>query len=343
MTRKPAFLICASLLMLSACEQANPNAVQVYHYGKNQGNGSIGAHAVTQGETVYTISERYNLPMQDLIRLNRLQPPFILQTGQRLLLPAPATYRVRAEDTLYSVSRLFKTSVTDLARLNNLQPPYVIGLGQELRIPSSVAYQVDTPLVQQEERSYVPLERQSGGPVETRPSVSGETLEPLKTEDKNDLPTAVAQQLPDTKAEKVASVPKEMTKRPKVPARGSGKFLKPVSGNVISSYGAKADTLRNDGINIKAPKGSPVKVAENGVVIYSGNDLESYGNLILVKHADNYVTAYAHLEKSLTSKGATVTKGQNIGTVGATGNVKTPQLHFEIRRGTETLNPEEYL
>ena len=96
-------------------------------------------------------------------------------------------------------------------------------------------------------------------------------------------------------------------------------------------------------MNIKAAKGTPVHAAENGVVVYSGNELNGYGNLVLIRHADRWMTAYGHLDSVVAAKGMTIKQGQTIGTVGATGSVDGPQLHFEIRRGIEALNPEPYL
>jgi len=119
--------------------------------------------------------------------------------------------------------------------------------------------------------------------------------------------------------------------------------MRPVDGKIISNFGPKQGGLHNDGINIRAPKGTPVRAAQNGVVVYSGNDLEGYGNLILVRHQNNMMSAYAHLDKTLIKRGDTVKQGQSIGTVGSTGQVNTPQLHFEIRKGTKALNPVKYL
>ncbi|MGE4312678.1 MAG: murein hydrolase activator EnvC [Pseudobdellovibrionaceae bacterium] len=120
-------------------------------------------------------------------------------------------------------------------------------------------------------------------------------------------------------------------------------MVRPVQGNIASGFGPKADTLQNDGINIVAVRGAPVRAAENGVVIYAGEDLASYGKLILVKHEGGLVTAYAHQDKFLVTKGQVVNRGQTIGTVGSSGNVQTPQLHFEVRKGSKPVNPTTYL
>ena len=128
-----------------------------------------------------------------------------------------------------------------------------------------------------------------------------------------------------------------------LPPRSGRTFSWPVRGRVLSTFGPKADGLHNDGINIAARAGAPVVAAENGVVVYAGNELKGFGNLLLVRHADGWMTAYAHLDKALVKKGQKVTRGQAIGTVGSTGGVSQPQLHFEIRKGTQAVDPAKFL
>ena len=124
---------------------------------------------------------------------------------------------------------------------------------------------------------------------------------------------------------------------------GSGAFLWPVRGNVVATYGSRTDGTHNDGINISAPKGAAVQAADAGVVAYTGNELRGYGNLILVKHANGWISAYAHCDLMLVKRGEKVTRGQVIARVGATGNVSEPQLHFELRRGNHAVDPREFL
>ena len=126
-------------------------------------------------------------------------------------------------------------------------------------------------------------------------------------------------------------------------ARGDQTFLWPVTGKVVSEFGPLSDGLHNDGINIAAPRGTPVRAAENGVVVYAGNELRGFGNMLLIRHADGFVTAYAHNESLLVARGDTVERGQIIARVGSSGNVDSPQLHFEIRVGTDAVDPREYL
>jgi len=117
----------------------------------------------------------------------------------------------------------------------------------------------------------------------------------------------------------------------------------PVSGRVISDFGATANGGKNDGINLAANKDAPIHASASGTVTYAGDDLKNYGNLLLVKHSGGYTTAYAHANRLIVTRGAFVTRGQVIGYVGQTGDVSSPQLHFEIRSGTTPVNPRSYL
>ena len=123
----------------------------------------------------------------------------------------------------------------------------------------------------------------------------------------------------------------------------SVKFVWPASGKVIAGFGSSSNGERNDGINIALPAGAPIKAAASGTVSYSGDELKDYGNLLLIKHEGGFVTAYAHAEKLLVQRGDVVTKGQVIAYAGHTGDVSTPQLHFEIRHGTTPVNPDSLL
>ncbi len=125
-------------------------------------------------------------------------------------------------------------------------------------------------------------------------------------------------------------------------AANAPKLLWPVQGKVISNFGANASGERNDGINILATRGTPVHAAAPGTVAYVGEELKNYGKLVLIRHEDGYVTAYAHSDAVTVSVGDKVARGQTIGYVGATGDVSEPQLHFELRLGTKPLDPKPY-
>ena len=114
-------------------------------------------------------------------------------------------------------------------------------------------------------------------------------------------------------------------------------------GRVITGFGPKTSGGQNDGINVAVPEGTPIKAAEDGVVAYAGNELKGYGNLVLVRHSNGFVTAYAHASELTVKKGETMKRGQVIGKAGATGNVTSPQLHFEVRKGATPVDPTQYL
>ena len=120
-------------------------------------------------------------------------------------------------------------------------------------------------------------------------------------------------------------------------------FAWPVAGRVIADFGSTPTGGRNDGINIAAAEGTPFRAAASGSVTYAGGELKNYGNLVLIKHSGGFTTAYAHADRLVVSRGDFVAKGQVIGYAGQTGDVSTPQLHFEIRSGTSPVNPRSYL
>jgi murein DD-endopeptidase MepM/ murein hydrolase activator NlpD len=117
----------------------------------------------------------------------------------------------------------------------------------------------------------------------------------------------------------------------------------PVRGKIISSYGAKPNGLKNEGINIAVPEGASVRAADGGIVAYAGNELKGYGNLVLIRHAGGYVTAYAHAKELFVKRGDTVKRGDVIAKAGQTGSVSSPQLHFEVRKGATAMDPLKFL
>jgi murein DD-endopeptidase MepM/ murein hydrolase activator NlpD len=335
-------------LILSSCltPTGKQKPAEVVQYGVKGGAGSTGMHTVLKGDTVYTVSKRYNLPLRDIIAVNDLSAPYKLPPGYRLKLPPPNEYRAKPGDTLNGISRLFNASLSETARLNNLSPPYVIKKGQVIRLPSS------QPKLEESFASNAPKASPEVMQAVKVASVEAEALAPPGGSGSvSATPAAVnpsagfpPQPAPVTGSPNVQPVAVSPSIAPPVPPRsGSGRFMRPVDGRVISAYGPKPDGLHNDGINIKAPRGTAVRAAENGVVAYTGNGMEGYGNLVLIRHADRWMTAYAHMDKVLVKKGQAVKAGQSIGTVGSTGGVDSPQLHFEVRKGTKAVDPEGVL
>lgn len=327
--------VLASVLVLSACAQS---AAPVTVYGVTQGPGSAGVHGVSRGETLWTISQRYNIAMRDIVIENNLKAPFVLTPGQRLILPPPREYQVRSGDSVSSISRLFDVSSSEVVRLNDIQAPYALRVGEVLRLPSpSVQPPVSAVVTSSVSSGAVPsaaIDRavlSDGVPVPaSKPIVRSEEI-------------VVAESGTPIPPKKPAINKSKVKKSIATPKRASTKFLKPVQGRTVSGYGPTKDGLHNDGINILAARGTPVQAAENGVVVYAGNGLKGSGNLVLVRHADRWMTAYGHLDSIKVRNGAVVKRGQSLGGVGSTGAVNTPQLHFEVRRGTKAINPKPYL
>jgi murein DD-endopeptidase MepM/ murein hydrolase activator NlpD len=177
-------------------------------------------------------------------------------------------------------------------------------------------------------------------PVSAPISSSGPEVAPAPVTTPIERPaqTQAATAEPEREKTQLASLPRSNAK-----PRAGGKFIWPVEGKLMSEYGSKGDGLHNDGINIAAPKGAPVFAAAPGVVAYAGNEIRGFGNLLLIQHADGWMTAYAHNDKLLVRRGDRVQQGQQISAVGATGNVSSPQLHFEIRRGKRAVDPLDQL
>ena len=253
------------------------------------------------------IARRYDLPVRALIDANHLDPPFQVAAGTVLRLPQARYHIVQAGETLYGVSRTYGVEVSTLASLNHLTEPYAIRSGQALALPPQV----------------MPQDRAAAEPAPATPP------EPPAPPPNNE--TAKPPSPP------IAAVPPE----PK--PRLGRVFAWPLEGRIIEGYGTGPSGTHNDGINIAARSGQPVRAADAGRVAYAGNELRGYGNLVLIKHAGGYMTAYAHNGKLLVKRGEAVKRGQEIATAGATGSVNAPQLHFEIRRGTHALDPTDYL
>ena len=127
------------------------------------------------------------------------------------------------------------------------------------------------------------------------------------------------------------------------PSGAMPSFRWPVRGRVIAGFGNKPNGTQNDGINLAVPEGTPVKAADDGVVAYAGNELKGYGNLVLIRHSNGYVSAYAHASELPVKRGDTIKRGQVIAHAGQTGSVTSPQLHFEIRKGSTPVDPTQFL
>jgi murein DD-endopeptidase MepM/ murein hydrolase activator NlpD len=152
------------------------------------------------------------------------------------------------------------------------------------------------------------------------------------------VPTQTASVAKEEQPHKTDAVVKTAEPNGAVPS-----FRWPVRGRVIAGFGSKPNGTQNDGINLAVPEGTPVKAADDGVVAYAGNELKGYGNLVLIRHSNGFVSAYAHASEIMVKRGDNIKRGQVIAHAGQTGNVTSPQLHFEIRKGSTPVDPTQYL
>jgi murein DD-endopeptidase MepM/ murein hydrolase activator NlpD len=293
---------------------------------------------VQQGETLYGVARRYDVPVRSLIEANDLAPPYRLAAGNSLVVPQIRQHVVEPGDTLYSISRRYGVDTSTLARSNGLEPPYRVRVGQSLLLPAAVE-SARTPVIQATAPASA-YAAAAAAPSSAEAAPPPPTAAPPPREEKPvSVPPAEKAVAPPGE-EKTATLPP-----PPAPAgrEGRSSFLWPVHGRIIAAYGDGAGGTHNDGINIAAPEGTAVLAADAGIVAYAGNELRGYGNLVLIKHADGWMTAYAHNSALLVKRGERVRRGQPIARVGATGAVGEPQLHFEIRHGTRALDPGDYL
>ncbi len=221
-----------------------------------------------------------------------------------------------------SIARHNHIPVAELARANGLQPGAKLKVGMKISVPTKSAAVAAQPVAV----AAAPL-------AAPAPEVHAAAA-PAGPVQKVNL--AVATETPEAAVIKPAVKAADATGA--LPT-----FRWPVRGRVVAAYGAKTNGKSNDGINVAVPEGTPVKAAEDGVVAYSGNELKGYGNLILVRHANGYVTAYAHASELLVKRGDTIKRGQVIAKSGQSGEAASPQLHFEIRKGSSPVDPLHFL
>jgi murein DD-endopeptidase MepM/ murein hydrolase activator NlpD len=311
---------------------------------------------VGTSDTVEALSQRYGVTTAEILKANGYKGPRALQPGQQLIIPPravaaapaaapvaapkavaaaapaatpPSVHVVNRGDTLMSIAHRNHVPVAELAKVNSLDPNAKLKLGQKITVPG--AKSAATPA------AALPAQVAGAQPgAVTAPATKTAAAAPEPVKEKARLAQATT-----TPEAAVAA-----TETPVKTAEATGAlptFRWPVRGRVVTGYGAKTNGKSNDGINVAVPEGTPVKAAEDGVVAYSGNELKGYGNLILVRHSNGYVTAYAHASELLVKRGETIKRGQIIAKSGQSGEVGSPQLHFEIRKGSSPVDPLQFL
>ncbi|APG11768.1 murein DD-endopeptidase MepM/ murein hydrolase activator NlpD [Bradyrhizobium elkanii] len=315
---------------------------------------------VGTSDTLDVLAKRYRVTPQAILAANGYKGPRALSPGQQLIIPHPATaaapapamapvaaapamapaakpvaavaappstHFVNHGDTLASIARKNHISSAELARANGLDPSAKLKLGTRLTVPGAKTAAVAAPV--------------AAAPV-------AGTLQPVAVAPAPATKmAAVAAPVQSARlAQATANVEEKAAEAPAKAAETTSAlptFRWPVRGKVVTSYGAKTNGKSNDGINLAVPEGTPVKAAEDGVVAYSGNELKGYGNLVLVRHSNGYVTAYAHASELMVKRGDTIKRGQVIAKSGQSGEVASPQLHFEIRKGSSPVDPLQFL
>jgi len=299
---------------------------------------------VTAGrhDTLQSIADREGLPVAQLAKLNHLKKPYRIKRGQKIRLPGRASYsvpttsvassyQVKPGDTLFSIARRFNTDPRALADANGLDIGAHLNAGRRLQLPGNP---LDRPL------------RTAGGrpdaqPPQPAPYASLPANPPTSSALGPAPPTSapLATQQPFNRAQS-APAPYRPTPEAAEPpsaadsdvaAAGKGFFQWPVRGQLLSGYGPKSGGQRNDGLDLTASAGESVRAAAPGEVVYAGNSVPGFGNLVLIRHDGGWVTAYAHLANIDVKMRQTVTQGQEIGQVGTTGGVDQPEVHFEVR------------
>ncbi len=229
--------------------------------------------------------------------------------------PGGRLHTVKPGETGIAIARAYGVDWGKVAAANGLKPPYTLEVGMRLLLPS--ASQAAAMTVEERARAFT---------LNIDDIITGGE------------PASPGPRVPARKPGAAAPAVAAATPLPAIPG-AAPQFRWPVDGRILSGFGAKPNGRFNDGVNLKASAGSAVRVAADGIVAYAGDDIPGFGNLILVKHADGYVTAYAHNEALLVARGQRLKQGEVIARAGATGAVSEPQVHFEIRHNRAAIDP----
>jgi murein DD-endopeptidase MepM/ murein hydrolase activator NlpD len=314
------------------------------------------AITVQKGDTIDGLVSRYGVPASAIAEANNIPNGASLKPGQRLVIPkyevtgstapravstashgpapaigAPATsssqhvHVVTPGETLMALSRKYHKPLGEIAKANNIEPHTMVKVGDRIVIPGVAPQAAAKPAAP----SSFPAPLTQAPKPANAPKVASVPAAPVAAPTAAVItPAAHEPEPPKAKADVTAAMPS---------------FRWPVNGRVITAFGPKPSGQQNDGINVSVPEGTPIKAAEDGVVAYAGNELKTYGNLVLVRHSNGYVTAYAHASEIMVKRDDPVKRGQIIAKAGQTGSVAAPQLHFEIRKGSTPVDPAPFL
>jgi len=284
------------------------------------------------------------------------------------------TYKVQKGDTPRGIANKFKISEKELIAANKLTRADRLQVNQSLIIPSAKPETGESEVAETSKPSELEAPAAMAPDVRTVKTMTikapdsakpGETVAPAQSasddkakEETATPPVAASDEVigggpaktadaktPDAKTADATSLASGTStdQLPQPDPMSGNSFRWPVQGRIISEFGTKADGGHNDGIDLAVPQGTSVKAAENGVVAYAGDELKPYGNLILIRHSNNWVSAYAHNEELMVKRGDKVRRGQVIAKAGKTGAASQPLVHFELRKGSRPIDPTKYM
>ena len=313
---------------------------------------------VARGDTVESIARKRRVPASAIMETNGLRGS--VRPGQRIVIPryvvgeahvarvapqaepprtasvaprpeertqtpaqpqASGVHIVQPGENLIGIARHYSISIAELARANHIEPYAKVAMGDRLAIPGRAHAKAP------ERTTIARVEPPRAAP----PQVAAPRTAPVETVRTETARIATPEPVaePQTKAaEPVGHVPS---------------FRWPVTAHITEAFGPRPNGSSNDGINFAVPEGTPVRAAEDGVVAYAGNELKTFGNLVLIRHADNFVSAYANASEIMVKRGDTVRRGQIIAHSGQSGNATSPQLHFEIRKNSTPVDPRKFM
>lgn len=321
---------------------------------------------VLEGDNLYKISKRYEIGIREIILENHMVEPYKLTSGQKIRLPEPRFYTVKNNDTLYSIAMVYAVKMSKIIRENNLSESFILNEGMVIKLPSKVQeieyYGNSQKNTNKEEQLYKSDEVERlekpivdsnkvtrvGSPKLRRQVISDNHLYSIPKLRKNFNKASIPMlkkysSIPKLRNYYFSNISSANSNRNYNKSNYKLRFMWPIRGKVILKFGPKKGGVYNDGINISSKEGKSFVASERGEVVYSGNELRGYGNLVLIRHPQGYITAYSHSKDVLVKKGDYVNKGQVVGYVGSTGDVLSSQLHFSIRRGKRILDPLKYL
>jgi murein DD-endopeptidase MepM/ murein hydrolase activator NlpD len=291
---------------------------------------------VAQGESAGLVARRYGIPEDALLRTNGFMSAAQVRPGTRLVIPIYNASLAESSGVHVNAHRQFAERVpVHHDRLKFVKGPDAAVVRAKRREEKIARVESEKKAEAREKRHvekiakvehtqvFKPEAKAHGARIEKVALTETGSSRVQKKSAIDPMPTA-STRVESGKSAVEAAIPE---------------FRWPARGRVIEGFKIGA----NDGINIALPEGTSVKAADAGVVAYAGNGLKGYGNLILLRHSNGFVTAYANNGEIDVKRGETVRRGQVIAKSGQTGNVSTPQLHFEVRKGARPVNPIQYL